>query len=172
MIKTIIVITAILLYTVQVSAQTSREHIEPGTVKLNGKLGFKSKLAAAVKVLGAITGKDKEPMECGSYFDDEAVPSYLIYINGITLEKHKDEVVLYRIDFRKTPDAYITYPSGRWDRNTTLQQVQKAFPLTAQDEANKEGDSFFIHPGKDSDDFWVLEFKKGRLVSLQYLVQC
>lgn len=163
-----------LLQAAPAPAQTVKEYVALNQVKLNGKLAFKEKLAVAAKVLGAAGSKDKQPMECGSYFDDEQAPSYLVYFKGIVLEECKDVVVLSSIDLNKRSDAFVVYPGGRWDRNTTFQQVQQAFPHTAKEEGNRssKGKRFWIHPAKDSDDFWILEFEQGKLVRLKYLVQC
>lgn len=166
--------TILMLSAAPVLAQSEKEYIELSEVKLNGKLAFKEKMAVAAKVLGANGSRDQRPMECGSYFDDEQLPSYRVYIKGIVLEECAGVVVLSSIDLGKSPDAFVAYPGGRWDKNTTFQQVQQAFPRTAKEAGSRDGKGkvFWIHTGKDSDDFWVLEFAQGKLVCLKYLVQC
>lgn len=172
--KTTIFLLLCVSAVLQVAAQKTPEFIYPDKVKINGTVpAMDTKLKTFIREFGAITGRDKKEMECGNYYDNEAVPSRIVYIKGVELETSAENAHMRAIDFSKSPDVFISWPGGRIDKNTTLQDIKKRFPKTARSESNTDGKYFTINTPGESDDSWQIEFSKnGKILRFEYFVPC
>ncbi|NML21913.1 hypothetical protein HHL16_13570 [Pseudoflavitalea sp. G-6-1-2] len=170
--KKLLVLTAFFAAAFQVSAQT-KETLSVATLKLNGKLSLPCKLSDVVKLLGLVTYTNPEALECGSFFPQEAAESHVIRIKGFDIEKNRDSVFYHSIDLVKSPDAFITWSGGRFDRNTTLEQMSKQFPVSAK-QAKKNGGTteMFLELDLSSDDVFKFDFKGGKLIRISYWGPC
>ena len=170
--KLTFILSVLLMSALQIHAQT-KEYLAPGSLKLNGKVILPGKLSDAVKKLGAVTYKNPEALECGSFFVREGVESHVVRIKGIDLEKNKEDIFLHSLDLTKSPDVFLTYPGGRIDRTTTLQQLREKFPQSAkQIEGNKSNDTFWIELKADSEEVFKFDFKNGKLIRISYWGVC
>lgn len=155
------------LTVLQVAAQT--EFLNPKIVKLNGKIPvLDTKLKNMVKELGAITHREQDDLKSSAYYVAEEAPSNVVYIKGVELETCVENAHLRGIDFSKSPDVFISWPGGRIDSRTTLQNIKKLFPKTAKEKTNQNPKKFWIGTLGDSNDVWILEFKDGKITRLTY----
>jgi hypothetical protein len=153
------------------------EYIEWDKVRINGKLPT----ITTAKLLYATLGKPDSIVTpnmhevCVSFYDK---PFKWVYFKGSNFELYGDTVVISTLNFRQ-PGLVFTAGKLVLDGNTTLKDLAKVFPKSAKDQSTMSlGDnemviSISINTGKKpSDDGWVLMFKNGKLIQIDYWMPC
>jgi hypothetical protein len=155
---------------------TTDEYIDWDSIRINGKLP----VVSSPKLLYATLGKPDSLVipdtvnNCISY--DK--PFKYAYFNGSSFEVYSDVVEMSTLNFRQ-PGITLTAGKLTLSNNTTLAYIQKFFPKAVKAQSSVILDTFekvisiSVDTGKTpSDGAWILMFKNGKLVQMDYWMPC
>jgi hypothetical protein len=153
------------------------EYISWDEARINGTVA----MISTSKILYASLGKPDSIITpnmddvCVSYFDKNYKD---VYIKGSTFEMCGDTVAIRSLNFRQ-PGLTFTAGQLRFDNNTTMTSLAKTFPTAIKEQSNmtlahnEAVTAIKVQTGKmPSDDSWILMFKNGKLVQIDYWMPC
>ncbi len=160
------------------AAKTSNpEYLEWNSLKINNQLPLLCKKSALIKLLGN-ADSIKTPLYediCASHFDSAF---QYIYFGESVFETADSLAVVSIIDF-ETSNIKLVSSKISLDITLTLEKLKQIFPMAVKDasleDVEKKGKllSIKIATSKnDSDDAFVLLFRNGKLVRIDYWIQC
>ncbi len=154
------------------------EYIDFDSVRINGKLPLITKTTLLYKLLGKPDSIVVPNMDdiCTSFYDK---PFKQAYIKKSDIEIYGDTAVVTSINFESQFSLNLKTKTIRLNHNTTLLELQRLFPnaVKSQTELNvyKLGKAVSVSLALSkqfSDDSWLLLFKNGKLVRIDYYVPC
>lgn len=158
------------------AARANPERIQDELVTVNGKLHRQLTTQALIKQLGRPDSIAKGAVECGSMLDIPMnSPEGDFWYYGKTMyDVNGDQAILCKYD---VTTGKFQGKIGKLvlDRNTTLEDVRRFYPLSAEqaDVSNKSVMSLpFEHDGQLMDSSLQLIFKKGRLQEVEFYFPC
>ncbi len=156
----------------------NEEYINWDSVRINGKLPMVTKTTALFNLIGkpdSITDPNMSDV-CVSYYYKDFKYAYL---NNTKIEIYGDTAVVSSLDFRKGSELKLKTPTYTFDKNTSLESLEKFFPVSVKEkyELNVYGIgktvAVSIPTSKEpSDDSWLLLFLNGKLIRLDYYLPC
>ncbi|MFC6999510.1 hypothetical protein [Rufibacter roseus] len=157
---------------------TNEEFISWDSVRVNGKLPMISKTKELFSLLGkpdSLVSPDMNDV-CVSFYDKDFKYAYL---NNSQIEIYGDTAVFGSLYFKKESKLYLKTPKHTFDRNTSLETLEKVFPNAVKEkyEVNDydigKAVAVRIQTSKEpSDDSWLLLFKNGKLIRIDYYMPC
>lgn len=155
----------------------SQEILDWSTIKINNKLPLLCKKADLINLLGKPDKKlNSQNLDiCTSYFDSNFY--YLVW--GQTKFESTDSLaVISTIDIEAGKIKLVS-PRITLDNSVTLQKIKQLFPKSSKsaqeliiDEKGKVLSIKLSASNKYSDDGWLLFFKAGKLVRVDYWIAC
>lgn len=144
--------------------------------------GVSLNTADLVRRLGRPDRIDKGAIECGSRFDDLNLAQHEAYSFGATtFEVYKTRAAVVTVDFRNGKFK-ARLGANLLDRTTTLAQIERLYPRTAQGGGDRlhgsrlhKHETFWVvtvPAGEESEDAWSFKFLNGKLVQLEYFIPC
>jgi hypothetical protein len=169
-----------LAYPITVSSQSSPEYLDWKTLKINNKLPLLCKKVDLITLLGKpdkiVALKDTDA--CISYFDKDPK---LLFWGDTEFETSDSIAVISSIDFESNKIRLVS-PIITLDNSVTFEKIKRLFPKAANeaetDMIEKKGKlieviSVKISPSKkDSDYNWLLFFRAGKLIRIDYWTVC
>lgn len=163
------------------SKEFPNEVMKESEILFNGKLGkyfsysdFKKHFGLPDSIVKLI---DRDP--CTYIFQSEKSPTKdneFLYKDGSTFERYKQEIGIEEFCFRKS--NFITYQGIRVDSSTTLDEMEKLFPIAVK---NISPSPYFDQPDVQvvklqeeflSDGFIEFYFKNKRAYSINWWFPC
>ena len=155
----------------------SPEVLEWSTVKINNKLPLLCKKSDLISLLGK-PDKILDPKNldvCASYFDKDF--TYLVWGNS-QFESTNTQAVISSIDLESGRISLVS-PKITLDKSVTFEKIKKLFPKAATEaeeliitNKSKVLSIKLATTHKNSDDGWLLFFKAGKLVQVDYWIAC
>lgn len=156
---------------------SSPEVLEWSTIKINNKLPLLCKKSELLNLLGK-PDKILDPKNidiCASYFDKDF--SYLVWGDS-QFESTNSKAVISSIDLESGKISLVS-PKIILDKSVTFDKIKKLFPQASRNAEeliiDKKGKVLSIKLAtshKNSDDGWLLFFKAGKLVRVDYWIAC
>lgn len=154
------------------SVKQYNEFIDRDNIKLNGFI-------PTIIDLKTITIKFGKPDSVTPDYDDVNDKEKLkyVYFKGVQFEKYNDTLTFKRIDFKNSPDCYISYRSVKLDSNTRFVDFKKLFPISAEKNelsgTDQDKNQWIKIAGSipKSGDEWDFLFdrEKGNLIRIEYI---
>ena len=155
----------------------SKEYIDWKAAKINGVVSMEGEVAKLYSTLSKPDSIVKPNMNdvCSSFYDK---PFKYVYIKDSQFELYGKTAVVRSLNFKNNKVKLIT---GKLtlDGSTTLASLAKVFPLAVKKqypltiEHNEKVVAIQLSPSKAiSEDTWILLFKNGRLVRIDYHINC
>ena len=152
------------------------EVLDFDSVLLNNKIPFQTTVQKLKYHFGKPDSIIVKNYDCGGYFEEGDVS---IYYYGLTsFETKGDTAAIQNIDLG-TGRFRLKFKNIFLDRNTSLSDLKKIFPISISKsymlrEASKNKDYQFvrIYPRTNYDDEWVLTFYNGKLIEIDYWIDC
>ncbi len=156
----------------------NKEYISFDAVRINGKLPLITKANLLFKLLGQPDSIVVPNMDdvCVSFYDK---PFKQAYIKKTAIEIYGDTAVVSSINFESNYHLEFTTKTIRLNHNTTLLGLQRLFPNTVKSKSEwdivKLGKTVTVRLPTSkqlTDDSWLLFFKNGKLVRIDYYMPC
>lgn len=156
----------------------NQEFISGASVKINGKLPMITQTKALFSMIGqpdSIVAPDMNDV-CTSFYDKEFKYAYL---NNTQIEIYGDTAVLSSLDFRNDSELSLKTPKHSFSRNTSLASLKKDFPAAVKEQfelnVQEIGETVAVRiptSQEPSDDSWLLLFRDGKLIRIDYYMPC
>lgn len=171
--------------TAEKQSDTTKQHAEYiawDSVRINGTAGAVSTPKVLYSAIGKPDSVVKPDMTdvCVSFFDQ---PFKYVYIKGSEFEMRGDSIVISKLDL-KNNSISVTCKGLKLDKNTTLASLAQTFPDAAKRKyplgvygskdmltAITVGAEKDYKPG-NTDGVWIMLFKDGKLVRMEYHLDC
>jgi hypothetical protein len=153
------------------------EYLDWKTFKINGQLPLLCNKAELIALLGTADSIKTPNYEdvCASYFDTAF--KYL-YFRESLFETLGTLAVVSIIDFESS-NIKLVSPMITLDKSVTLEKIKRLFPIAVKNaellEVDKKGKLLCIKLStskKETDDAWLLFFRNGKLVRIDYWIPC
>ncbi|MBS1532457.1 MAG: hypothetical protein JSU01_19295 [Bacteroidetes bacterium] len=157
----------------------SKEYMDWDSVKINGHLPIISHFKNAKELLGKPDSMiTPNYTDVSNSYNDEKFK--YCYFKGVTFEKYNDTLVFRNIEFKKSSNWFMSYRGIKFDKETTIADIEKLFPMSLKNNSlsGTDMDKFLIitvrtaKPGIDNADNWVFTFeeKHDKLIKLEYWI--
>ncbi|HTN20991.1 MAG TPA: hypothetical protein VL125_10965 [Pelobium sp.] len=163
------------------SILNNKEYMDFYEVRINGKLSLITDSLALYNLLGkpAIVEKPDFNDVCVSFYSSENY-KYLRYGDFTKFELYGDTVAPASLEFLSNPKLFLTYRNLILNSNTSISEVEKVFPKAVKFKSKindyEMGELLSVYlktKNRNSlDDSWILFFKKGKLVKIDYFMPC
>ncbi|MCA2608775.1 MAG: hypothetical protein IM598_04370 [Chitinophagaceae bacterium] len=168
----------IVLVLTTIAGQTnSKEVLEWNSIKINNKLPLICKRSNLLDLLGK-PDKILDPQSldiCTSYFEKDF--DYLVWGRS-RFESTNSQAVISSIDIESGKIKLVS-PKITLDNFITLDKIKQIFPKATKDaeeliidDKGKVVSIKLATSHKNSDDGWLLFFKAGKLVRVDYWIAC
>jgi len=157
---------------------TNAEYLDWSTAKLNGRLPMLSTTKAVFQELGqpdSLVTPDMNEV-CMPYFDK---PFKFAYVKSAEFEICGDTAVISTITFRHQPQLMLQTGNVKLNSRTTLSELAKSFPIAVKEQyelnVHKLGKVITVNLAAGpivTDYSWLLMFKDGKLVRIDYYTPC
>ncbi|MVN21199.1 hypothetical protein [Mucilaginibacter arboris] len=156
----------------------NREYIDFNSVRINGKLPLITKTTLLYKLLGKPDSIVVPNMDniCTSFYDK---PFKQAYIKKSNIEIYGDTAVVTSINFESRFSLDLKTKTIRLNHNTTLLELQRLFPNAVKSQTELDVDKLgkavsvsLALSERFSDGSWLLFFKNGKLVRIDYFMPC
>lgn len=160
-----------------VRSHSNIEYLDWKMLKINGTVLMKNTTKLLYQLLGKPDSIVKPNMDniCVSFYNK---PFKYLYLKGIQFELYGNTAIFSSIDFRRS-NIKLKCDNLTFDTNTTLTSLSKIFPSAVKEQEkmllDAEGEVMSIrldtskNPG---DDAWILMFKNGKLIRIDYWMPC
>jgi hypothetical protein len=165
-------------YKVDTIQKTTIEYLDWNSLKLNNKLPILCKKSELIKLLGQpdSTVVPNKYDICGSYFNSDIE---FMYFGKSFFEASGDSIIVSSIRLDSNKRIILTTGNLVLDNSMTLDkfatQFPNAFKLKEEVILDKEGKvlSVRLEASKaGTDDAWILFFKDGKLIGIDYFSPC
>ena len=153
------------------------EYLDWSKIRINSKLPLICNKTELIKLLGTADSivTPKYDDICSSYFENGFK---YIYWRNSQFETSGNLAVLSSIDFESS-NIKLVSPNITLDKSVTLETIERMFPLAVKAAevllVDKKGKILSIKIAtskKESDDSWLLFFRKGKLVRIDHMIPC
>jgi len=155
----------------------AQEYLDWNSVKINNLIPLECKKADLIKLLGkpdkVVTPKEDD--YCVSYFQSDI--KYL-YWGESQFESSGSKAVISIIDLESNKIKLVS-PKITLDNSVTLEAIKRLYPKAVSQatilDVDKKGKLLTVHLAMskfESDDEWLLFFKNGRLIRIDYFSPC
>ena len=157
--------------------QNSPEILEWRTMRINNKLPLLCKKVDLLDLLGKPNQiLDPQNLDiCTSYFEENF--NYLVWGQS-QFESTDSQAVISSVDI-EAGKLKLVSPKITLDNTVTIEKIKKLFPKSSKmaqeviiDSKGKVISIKLKASNKDSDDGWLLFFKSGKLVRVDYWIAC
>jgi hypothetical protein len=159
------------------SSKTNDEYIDWSSVRINGKLPFITNIKDLYQLLGqpdSIVTPVYEDVSIAYFYNDKFK---FAYFKDSEFEISGDSVVISYLNFEKQPGLVFNAGSLKLSHNTTLVELKKIFPKAVKSKEKSNVDKIGKCTGISvatsryyNDDLWLLFFRKGRLIRIDYWI--
>jgi hypothetical protein len=159
------------------SSKTNAEFIDWSSVKINGKLPFITNTKDLYQSLGqpdSIVTPVYEDVSIAYFYNDKFK---FAYFKDSEFEICGDTAVLSYLNFERQPGLVFNAGSLTLSHNTTLDELKKIFPKAVKSRGKSIVDKIGKCTGISlatskyyNDDLWLLFFRKGMLIRIDYWI--
>jgi len=159
------------------SSKTNAEFIEWDSVRINGILPLITNTKDLYQLLGqpdSIVTPVYEDVSIAYFYNDKFK---FAYFKDSEFEISGDSAVISYLNFEKQPGMVLNAGSLTLTHNTTLAELKKIFPQAVKSKykfiVDKIGKCTGISVATSkyyNDDLWLLFFRKGRLIRIDYYI--
>ncbi|MEO8734131.1 MAG: hypothetical protein ABI373_07355 [Flavobacteriales bacterium] len=155
----------------------SLEVLDMDSVLLNHTIPFRSSIERITALLGKPDSIVPNTDDCGTYFDADSMRKF--YFGRTWFEVNVDTAVIRDIDLTDVRFS-LSADTVHLDGRTSMSDIARIFPKSASqaypdpvdDGLGNEAMLVRLKPDPNYDDDWVLLFRKGQLVQIQYWIPC
>jgi hypothetical protein len=173
----VLMLCASLAFAQQNKVAQNKEYIDWKAAKINGAVSMEGAVAKLYSALSKPDSIVKPNMNdvCSSFYSK---PFKYVYIKGNQFELYGKNAVVRSLNFKNNKLKLI---AGKLtlDGNTTIASLAKIFPMAIKKrypltiEHNKKVMAIQLSPSKAiSEDTWLLFFENGRLIRIDYHINC
>lgn len=154
------------------------EYLDWDSLKINNQLPLLCKKISLIKLLGqpdSIVTPDMNDI-CVSYFGNDFK---YVYFNESRFETYGDEVVISSINFENNNKIKLNFGTLTLDNSLTLEQLETIFPIAVRDKSEidiyRKVKADFVRLATSkvkTDNAWLLFFKNGKLIRIDYWMPC